>query len=338
MYDPHPSLTPLKAIEAGDGYNCAFVFPSKYAEISVLHGRTRASAFARRFTEYVELSIRIWKKARYNHIVVREFSTFYFILTLLLCLPLRRKISLIVAHNVQAAVTSRLQRALLRFYHGLGVKMICLESADLLSRWLGSSKSLITIRHPVTPLIDKPRDNAPEEHGTLRVGFVGDLRPEKGIVGALECVLEAPHDKSVQVFIGTPKPSVVEEKSWDVKILSTKSKEQYFQFLSSMHVLIVPYPSTTYAYRASGIVADACSVGTPVICPHLPILERQVLDPGRGGICLHEDQLLNTTAVADAIADLRRGWTLYAAGMYDNAREREIERVMMGLSDSLKAS
>ncbi|MBN1630066.1 MAG: hypothetical protein JW990_09905, partial [Thermoleophilia bacterium] len=75
-----------------------------------MRGSIRA---VRRLWEYCLLAVDIWRARRSELIIVREFSTYYLLVTAGLCLPLMRRVALVVNHNVQAAHNSALQRRLL---------------------------------------------------------------------------------------------------------------------------------------------------------------------------------------------------------------------------------
>jgi len=332
MHNPHPALTPFQIAAESTSGRVAFVFAYRFAQRFNCRGKFQSLV---RIYEYAELACAIIAARQADVIVVREFSTFYFALFAPFLIPWLPKTVLINAHNVQAANTSVLQRLLLNCICRFGTWLGCLEDAEggrsILARRL--QRRAICLPHPVPERNEPWKARPSPEAGDLVVGLVGDFRPEKGGIDFLYVLSDAirrlPFD--VKVEIGKNGRVEIPELPVRVSPRDTSDEKAYRRFLASIHVLIVPYPAASYRYRASGILSDACSCGTPVLATALPCFERQVNTPERGGICLAEESLRNPELVAEALAAIRADYARFCAGVAANAASRTLGRIQQAL-------
>jgi glycosyltransferase involved in cell wall biosynthesis len=277
-----------------------------------------------RMIEYAEVAAQIWKSRRSKLIIIREFSTFYVWITVALCFPLLGKLLFVVAHNVQKAHSSPLQARLLAALVSLGPRLACLETTDGALSILPQPlhRRVICLSHPAPYEPSGPRDQR-DQRSPLRVGLVGDFRPEKGSHKVLELLSElaAEPDANMIIMVGA-KSEGASLSLPNIDIRSTATQQLYVEFLSSVDVLVLPYPSTAYQFRVSGILADACACGTPVLATDLPAFRAQLTTPAVAGACLPEDDFVCAEALRGALTTLRRDWKSFNLGAIANTEAR----------------
>jgi glycosyltransferase involved in cell wall biosynthesis len=318
----HSALMPLAAAAARTP-GVGFVYLKR-------HGGAWPQSLAR-VIDQLRLAAAIWRGSANELIIVREFGTLQFCIAALLVLPVARRVLLVNAHNLQRAKDAAGQRVALRALLGLGFRLVVLETAAGAEAILGrQSRAIVVLPHPGAPepVMARPASSPPV------VGMVGDFRSEKAMLRHAATLVEAGRILSLDVRFGTA--SAEAREALGDRAVDTGDPSAYRAFLASCDVLVVPYPRESYEFRASGIVADAFNLGTPVIVTALPALSRQALHPATGGICLDPDQIANPTILAGAIARLLERRAEYAAGARTNAAVRD-ETALAGLLGELLA-
>ena len=325
-HNPHRGLDPLvRAINAGDQTLLSVVYAWRFALLKI--GKLPVVG---RLIEYLELWWAIVGHRHSRHILVREFSTYYVWLPVLLAFPMRRKLILLVAHNVQSAGRSSLERALLMLLYKVGVRYAVLEADDGLVQVLGITDGLV-LSHPVP----EPKKSVVKPDATVRVAMVGDMRPEKGLDSHVNTLLDITADwEGIEFCIGTSKVPYVSEKWPGCSVHDTSSYESYCSFLASVDLLVVPYPESTYKYRASGIVGEAQAAGCAIVTSNLPVLKSQVLTPSISGVCLKTDTF-DVLALRDALSGVLTSLDVMKVGAYENAVARQAEAIYASLVSKL---
>jgi hypothetical protein len=303
--------------------------------VGFVHARGAGGALPRftgRVAEQLSLVAEIWRAAGNRLIIVREFGTLPFTLVAPLVLPLARRILLVNAHNLQRAKDHVAQRAALRLLLWLGFRLAVLETAQGADRVLGLLvRSVVVLPHPgdPAPAVHRPAAALPV------VGMVGDFRAEKGMLKQAKVLADAALLLPMDIRFGTASPGAI--RSLRGTVIATHDTASYRAFIAACDILVVPYPRESYELRASGVIADATNLGTPVLTTRLPAMACQVLAPETGGICLEPHEISDPTALSRAIAGIAADRDRYAAGARANARARDAS-VLAGLLGDLVAA
>jgi glycosyltransferase involved in cell wall biosynthesis len=325
-HNPHRGLDPLvRAIDAGDQSLLSVVYAWRFAQFRI--GRLPVVG---RLIEYIELWWAIIGHRHSRHILLREFSTYYVWLPVLLAFFLRRKLVLLVAHNVQSADGNRLEKASLRLLHKIGVHFAVLEADDGLVQVLGIKNGMV-LSHPVP----EPRNSIVKSDLDVRVAMVGDMRPEKGLDSYIESLIDIISTRDgVEFCIGTNRVAYVSEKWPGCSVYDTSSYDSYCSFLATVDLLVIPYPESTYKYRASGIVGEAQAAGCAIITSDLPVLRSQVQSPEMSGVCLKNGKV-DVPELANALSDAIAALESLKAGAYENAVARQAGAIYASLISKL---
>jgi hypothetical protein len=94
-------------------------------------------------------------------------------------------------------------------------------------------------------------------------------------------------------------------------VVDFTTEAAYTEALRSCYIVVLPYDEEAYAYRVSGVLADAVAAGAVVVAPDLPILRDQLMLPASVGTCygsraalgdavVRAMQLLHTRQLAQA--------------------------------------
>ncbi|SIS92766.1 glycosyltransferase [Phaeovulum vinaykumarii] len=323
VHNPHRGLDPLVTeIQRRNDPRLGIAFAWRFADLL-----PPKLGPLRRIGEYVELAFRIWGQRQRQTILVREFSTYFFFLTLVLVFPLRRKCLLLIAHNVQSAERKPIEKQLLKVLSRLGLRFACLESDAGVQQVLGLHDAVV-FPHPVVSVSNQSAASiAARPHRTV-VGVAGDPRPEKGLDRVIPYLDEALRDREDIAFrVGTNR--VVEAQSrWPkAQICDTSAQSDYMAFLEDLDILVLPYPEQTYRFRVSGVIAEATGCGTATICTDLPCLRQQVLAPAVGGTVLAPDAFTtpNLLAAIEALSAQRES---LREALCENAKFRQPQAVV----------
>jgi glycosyltransferase involved in cell wall biosynthesis len=319
QHNPHRGLDPLvEEIRRRDDQRLGIVYAWRFAELIP----TRLGPL-RRVAEYIELALRIWGERGRDHILLREFSTYFVFLTLLLVFPIRRKCVLLIAHNVQTAESKPREKHLLQWIARLGPRFACLESDAGMRAVLGVENALV-FAHPVVACAP------PQQPGGARrvVGVAGDLRPEKGLDLVIGRLSEAfRDDPDIDFRLGTNRVDVARQRWPQTEVSDTTAQSDYIAFLQQLDLLVLSYPEASYRYRASGVIAEATGCGTAVICTDLPCLRHQVMSPATGGAVLAPKAFAGEDII-DTIRTLAARGPQLAEALAENTRSREAAQIV----------
>jgi glycosyltransferase involved in cell wall biosynthesis len=255
---------------------------------------------------HLRLAWDLWRRRHRELLIVREFITLATLAVWPLLWPLRRRVFFLVNHNLQEASQRAPERVALRFLCRTGMRVACLETAEVFED-VGIALAPDRVLVLPTPIAARrPVGTGPGRRGRAVpvVGVVGALRAEKGAEELLERLLELRERGALQARLALGCPDLAERVGWHLRgfeLLDTSSKEAYEAALAACDVVLLNYRKDRYFRRPSGVVADAVSQGTVVVCPDFPIMRRQVMVPARIG-CLVESRAELGAAVREALA------------------------------------
>lgn len=216
-----------------------------------------------------------------SKIVYREFSNYSILLLLPFLLPIKHKLFLNVNHNI----TNDFFKSILplTIISRFGIRFILFDGvAASRNLPLAVSRNIITPMFPVHACLKKLNKF---HANSIKVGFVGDFRDEKGGVGYLTNILKIIiPNLHIKWYIGSRSKQFAEISSCsNVKVFNTRSDYNYFKFLSLIDILIVNGSMESYMYRHSGTIVDAISNDVIVIAPELYVFNEQLTNPVRVG-------------------------------------------------------
>lgn len=266
-------------------------------------------------------------------VLVREFSTWPFLFRAPRLFRERGRILLLVNHNLQWAVRGAVQRLGFRLLERLGFRFLFLETGDLapLRDW-----GFRMARHGVLPFCSAglPEPRPDPGSGPLRIGLAGQYRREKGMDEALRELLDEQTGEWI-LRVGVPDPgdflsrSPAAARRDGFELVNTAEPAAFRAFLRSCDVLVLNYDPAAYAYRPSGLVADAAAAGLPVVLRDLPVQRVQVSAPVPVGDVRRAGESWARAALRVAAAG-RTGAYDFAA--YARARAREpLARALDGI-------
>jgi hypothetical protein len=239
-------------------------------------------------------------------LLLRDFLTLPFAAALPALLRWRRRLLLVVNHNLQSAHRSRAQRAALRSIAGAGFRFVALESG---AGWreVGIDPGAVTVLPLAAPPADPALAAAPRSRC---VGIVGMPRTEKGSATALADLRAAASRLDggpIGILVGRPgaRERTPEESAAEVELVDTTTRESYESALARCAVVYLPYSRESYEYRCSATALDAVLAGAVALCPELPVLSEQVRTPVEVGVTYRD--------ASELAAALRRALDLSAA-------------------------
>jgi glycosyltransferase involved in cell wall biosynthesis len=246
-----------------------------------------------------------------NTILIREFLT----VPLLLIAPFlfwqRHRLWFMCQHNIAFAHSKPSHRIVLRLLRHIGFRFVVFEDANawkVIEPDVGTLDLVRSIPLPFQTELNKA--DRRKERSTLTVGFVGNFRKEKSPMWALDILAKACVSNeslySCELLVGTPDPEFRDLCAHHGRVVDTGSYSSYLDALFSCDVVVLPYDPSSYAYRSSGVLAEAVACGCAVVVPDVPTLRDQVFYPSPVGAC-YADQEGLIGAVQSAVALVRSG-------------------------------
>jgi len=250
---------------------------------------------------HVRFIFRVLRLKKNQHMLVQEFSNIPLVLIFPFIRFRRGKLFFVVNHNLQWAGHRTAEKAAFRLLGRTGCRFVFFEQIpEAALRELGvNCKACFSLPHPV-PDSGQIRTRS---GGIKRIGVIGQFRAEKGIDGLLQCLesLVPGYD----VVVGVPNVSEFKKHSkfgsagW-FELHDTGCPDIYQKVLCGCDVMILNYPDAGYAFRASGLIADAAAAHVPAVVRKLPVLESQISNPVRIGESFDElDGLKDALGRAD---------------------------------------
>ena len=246
-------------------------------------------------------------------IVVKGFRTSLLLVAMLGLRPFRKRLLFIVHHNLQFAHTRALGWTF-KLLCRLGAQLAFLEGDEGLVE-LGIEKNdrqfvVLPLPLPVATsgLLEMRRRRLDRP---LEIGIIGrDLR-EKNTDELLQHLLrlQCAGQLPGRLFLASDNAGLL--ATWADKGIPTVGTRNYGNYLAALaraDVVIFNYARHFYFYRSSGVINDAASLGTAVVCPDYPIFRRQVTEPARiGSLFATEKDILPALHEALHIVRLESG-------------------------------
>lgn len=219
-------------------------------------------------------------------VILREFLSVPFFLSLPLNIFNRKRLVLVLIHNVQLGYSRKLHRVALRSIFGVGFRAVVLESASGVKGLVtaAASRKISELR---MPMIERQLPDHRHRDNSLKIGIVGGVRKEKNASPLiLKLVRYCKDKKNVELVVGTSNPSAAKNMSPELSytVIDTTNEEDYVKCLQDLDILVINYRAEDYYYRTSGVILDAISCSTMVVFPDFPIFREQVLNPAPFGI------------------------------------------------------
>lgn len=233
---------------------------------------------------HVRFIFRVLRLKKNQHMLIQEFSNIPLALIFPFICFRRGKLFFVVNHNLQWAFQRVAEKAAFRLLGRLGCRFVFFEQMpESPLRELGVSlEQCFSLPHPV-PGFGQIRARS---GGIKRIGVIGQFRAEKGIDGLLQYLESL--IPGYDVVVGVPnvaefkKHSKFGSAAW-FELHDTGRLDVYQKVLSGCDVMVLNYPDADYAFRASGLIADAAAAHVPVVVRKLPVLESQISNPVRIG-------------------------------------------------------
>ena len=226
--------------------------------------------------------------------VIREFSNYSILFLSPFLFIARNNIFLNINHNL---ISSDYSLPIpIKFLCKMGFKFIFFDGEFALSAFSPVYRSnFIT---PLFPISDRNNSDSKLDNSKFMiVGVVGDMREEKiNIEDFEEFLINTLKKPGFKIKLGVSSNNHNKSnhyKSLGVEVSSTYSKEDYFDFLKSLDVLIIFAKSERYYYRHSGTIMDAVSFGVIPIVPNYPIFKSQISNPFQVGTTYQNISELN---------------------------------------------
>lgn len=122
---------------------------------------------------------------------------------------------------------------------------------------------------------------------SLRFGYFGQPKNTKGFDRIWEAILTGVADESCRIEFFLPEDyqyfaDPINSKPWCSAVLQKRGIKSYYSAIASVDVVLCFYDPEVYSDQMSGIVADALSVGKPVLVSKGSSLERfcESVSPG----------------------------------------------------------
>jgi glycosyltransferase involved in cell wall biosynthesis len=243
-------------------------------------------------------------------VVVREFLTLPLFAVAPFLVPWRHRIWFVCQHNAAFARTHPVQRIALQALRSLGFRFAVLEDVHAWPDDLSGVQNAEGVRallHPVPPKPPALRRYPADKPTT--VGIVGLPRREKSLNWAADAILAdmASGERLIdcRLLLGSPHSEHWRAYADRALVVDTSSNAAYLDALLACDVIVLPYDPSAYAYRCSGVLAEAVACGCAVVVPNLPVLRSQVQEPVPVGTTYSERSML-VDATARAVMLSRR--------------------------------
>jgi glycosyltransferase involved in cell wall biosynthesis len=286
--DPHRALQPLiEAASQTHAKTAILPVPMHWHGSPWLPGRIELLIKAGLFmVPHARLVGEIWRRRDHDLIVVREFLTALLLVVWPLIWPLRRRVYLLINHNLQEAHRRRLERWVLRLLYRTGARFACFETTAGCAEIgiVPDPERFLVLPHPLAgAIVTRPPTPAT---GEPVVGVIGAVRAEKGSEAMLQALLQLRRQGRlpVRLVLGCPEADV--RAAWQCQgfeVIDTSSRAAYLAALDLCDVVILNYQRERYLYRPSGVAADALSRGAAVVCPDFPLMRLQLSAPAAVG-------------------------------------------------------
>jgi len=247
-----------------------------------------------------------------GEIVIREFLTLPLLMISPLIFSQRKRLWFLCHHNIAVAANNFGHRWALKFLQKIGFRFIVFENKSAWKVVDQHDVSLSSVRAIPIPLpqITTKALSGEVKNKLIKIGFVGNYRKEKSPIWALQALElelelgDAGALAGCSLLLGTSDPELRSRFSEVAQVIDTNSYQAYLAALHACDVVVLPYDPVAYAYRTSGVLAEAIACGCAVVVPDVPILREQVFEPALVGACYADcDGIVE--AVRSAVALVR---------------------------------
>jgi glycosyltransferase involved in cell wall biosynthesis len=330
--DPHRVLRPLStAARSVPGLSVLRV-PMHVP--SALVGRLPRYVASPLFRLYAHWLLRARaKNALADWVLVREYLTLPLLLVSPMLFGLRHKMFFLCNHNINSASSKTHHRMALTLLHRMGFRFVLLEDAQawrVVSSRPSSLEGVFVLPFP-QPAI--PARSEALDGSAVIVGLVGNFRAEKSPLWAVDALHEAIRVSKVlagcSLLVGTSDAVVLKRCADVAETVDTSQYADYLATLRRCDIVVLPYQEQAYAYRTSGVSAEAVASGCAVVVPNLPVLREQVIYPIPVGTCY--------TGRGDLVRAVREAIQLRRSGKFDAAAmAHAAARGLDGVAQALK--
>jgi glycosyltransferase involved in cell wall biosynthesis len=273
-------------------------------------GHGRFMAFVFKLWGHLLLVARI-QKVSHGSILVREFLTWPLLLIAPFLFFKRHSLWFLCQHNLAFANVNSGHRVILRVLRRVGFGFVLFEDASAWNVIEPNAGPLANVRSIPLPFQSEKKETHRRNAGAkLMVGFVGNFRKEKSPIWALEILAKAFSPQGLlpdcELLVGSPDAEFRAGCLSYARVIDTGTYASYLAALDACDIVVLPYDGASYAYRSSGVLAEALTCGCAVVVPDVPTLRNQVLDPIPIGSC-YADQSGLIAAVQAAAAIVRSG-------------------------------
>lgn len=280
--DPHPGLRTMSVAAA---YLQDVAVMRVPMPIPGRGSRRAAWRFLWKLFAHLLIVVRVFRSSA-STIIVREFLTLPVVVIAPLLWPFRRRLWFLNNHNLAKANSSTTHAKALRLLARMGFQFLVFEDASLWTQVLGQqTKSAIRTAPFPAPIWPAP-DRLSSSSAPV-VGLIGNFRPEKSPVWALEIAIRLASDtrRPFQLLVGSNEPAFLQ--CWQGRgaiAVDTTRYSDYKAALARCDVVVLPYDVGMYFGRASGVTAEAIASGCAVVVPNLPVLRSQTSHPTLAGV------------------------------------------------------
>ncbi|MBY0610692.1 MAG: glycosyltransferase [Beijerinckiaceae bacterium] len=149
----------------------------------------------------------------------------------------------------------------------------------------------------------------------IRFGCFGNPRLDKGfldVLSAITSIAPMASERPIEFVLqaNDPGPGIepalstfIEDAPRNVRfLLSAMASNEYWSQLASVDVVILPYWSSVYALRTSGVFVEAVCAGKIVICSEGTWMASELGANGAGRLCREKDARSIVNAIADVVS------------------------------------
>lgn len=175
---------------------------------------------------------------------------------------------------------------------------------ELVERFDVAPRRVFVLPHPIRMVEDVP---APRTHPPT-VLFFGRFRSNKGIDVLLEAIRSIPGDRDVRFVLAGRGEPVLEDRVRDAASRDNRirpeigrvSSERRTELLQEASLLVLPY---TEFHSQSGVLADAYSVGRPLVVTDVGALGATVREDRSGWVVPPSDPPALARTIVEVLAD-----------------------------------
>ncbi len=244
-------------------------------------------------------------------VLVREFLTWPLLLISPFLFFQRHRLLFVCQHNIAFAAHNLTHRLILKLLRKIGLRFVLFEESvawQVVENSNPPAENVRSISMPFPAGVMRKTRSLPD--GILTIGFVGNFRKEKSPLWALQAIHAgiASSDKlaNCRLIVGTSDLELRSHFAEHAQVMDTSSYASYIAVLCACDVVVLPYEPASYAYRSSGVLAEAVACGCAVVVPDVPTLRQQVFQPMAVGAC-YSDRADFLSAVQSAVSLVRQG-------------------------------